>query len=173
MRNEMGCAVVAKGDAVFERVESSLASWLCDQSGGNYLEIEIVGIGLTQRMREWLVRDCVRERVAIPYEATSMVDELRAAQFVPGRGAWTWCRLWMDASDGVLHQECDWMREPDFGPGAAGAGEYAIELDIYPRDPECVPGWLAERAAAYEKRKERNARRREARRRKREQERGG
>ncbi|QHO90155.1 hypothetical protein CWT12_00735 [Actinomyces sp. 432] len=72
----------------------------------------------------------------------------------------------------MLHQECDWMREPDFGSVPAGAGEYAIELDIYPRDPEYIPEWLAERAAAYEKRKARNARRREARRRKREQERG-
>ncbi|MBW3068214.1 hypothetical protein GZ998_01595 [Actinomyces sp. 594] len=72
----------------------------------------------------------------------------------------------------MLHQACDWMREPDFGSVPAGAGEYAIELDIYPRDPEYIPEWLAERAAEYEKRKERNARRREARRRKREQERG-
>ncbi|RAX22464.1 hypothetical protein DRB07_07975 [Actinomyces sp. Z3] len=73
----------------------------------------------------------------------------------------------------MLHQECDWMREPVFEDSNAGAGEYAIELDRFPRDPEFVPEWLAERVAAYEKRKERNALRREARRRKREQERGG
>ncbi|WP_136194053.1 hypothetical protein [Actinomyces procaprae] len=128
---------------------------------------------MTQLSTGTLVVNGAEVPANIPYEvATVPMNHLRAAQVLPGRGAWTWCHLWMDASDGVLHQECDWMREPDFGPGAAGAGEYAIELDIYPRDPEYIPEWLAERAAAYEKRKERNARRREARRRKREQERG-
>ena len=25
-------------------------------------------------------------------------------------GAWLWSHLWMEAADGVLHQECGWMR---------------------------------------------------------------
>ncbi|WP_233188037.1 hypothetical protein [Actinomyces qiguomingii] len=153
-------------------IEVGLAGWL-KRVGGERVDTYMVGIGLVQHRNSWVVIDGVRESADIDYEVTRHMNHLRAAQVVPGWGAWTWCRLWMDASDGVLHQECDWMREPDFGSVPAGAGEYAIELDRFPRDPEFVPGWLAERAAAYEKRKERNARRREARRRKREQERGG
>ncbi|WP_247595367.1 hypothetical protein [Actinomyces procaprae] len=165
MRNKMSA------EEMLGVIEAGLADWL-KKVGGERVDTYMVGIGLVQHHVSWVVIGGVRESADIDYEVTRHMNHLRAAQVLPGRGAWTWCRLWMDASDGVLHQECDWMREPDFGSGAAGAGEYAIELDIYPRDPEYIPEWLAERAAAYEKRKERNARRREARRRKREQERG-
>ncbi len=164
--------MTASDGELLSRIEGELRVWL-ETTQSDRVEIETNGIGLTQGNTALLLRRDEKESVRIPWEISSPQGKLRAAQVLPGRGAWTWCRLWMDASDGVLHQECDWMREPDFGSGAAGAGEYAIELDIYPRDPEYIPEWLAERVAAYEKRKARNARRREARRRKREQERGG
>ncbi|WP_238994310.1 hypothetical protein [Actinomyces sp. 565] len=158
-------------EAIFNETEESIRSWIL-QEGASRIEITINRIGLYGQFDPQLTIDGVTSRVIPPYGTKLPFSELRRAQVVPGRGAWTWCRLWMDASDGVLHQECDWMREPVFEDSSAGVGEYAIELDRYPRDPEFVPEWLAERAAEYEKRKERNARRREARRRKREQERG-
>ncbi|WP_247595368.1 hypothetical protein [Actinomyces procaprae] len=158
-------------EEIFNEIEESIRSWIL-QDGASRIDITISNIGLYGQFDPQLTIDRVTRRVMPPYGMRLPFEELRDAQAIPGRGAWTWCRLWMDVSDGVLHQECDWMREPDFGSVPAGAGEYAIELDIYPRDPDFVPEWLAERAAAYEKRKERNARRREARRRKRERERG-
>ncbi|WP_247595371.1 hypothetical protein [Actinomyces procaprae] len=157
---------------LIQETEESMRAWIL-QEGASRIEITINNIGWYGQFDPQLTINGVTSRAIPPYGIRLPFDELRDAQAIPGRGAWTWCRLWMDVSDGVLHQECDWMREPMFEDSNAGAGEYAIELDIHPRDPEFIPEWLAERAAAYEKRKERNARRREARRRKREQERGG
>ena len=70
----------------------------------------------------------------------------------------------MDAADGVLRQECDWMREPVFAEpdgGPPGPGDCWIELDLYPRDGEFIPEWLRRGYEAELKRQERNARRRE------------
>ncbi|RJF43339.1 hypothetical protein D4740_05460 [Actinomyces sp. 2119] len=74
----------------------------------------------------------------------------------------------------MLHQECDWMREPVFDPpggGRPGPGDCALELERYPRDAENVPDWMAAGVAANERRKAANARRREARRARKERER--
>jgi len=64
----------------------------------------------------------------------------------------------MEASDGVLHQECDWMREPVIGSDPVGDGDAAFELDQFPRDPQWVPEWMAVKAAAYHKEAERRGR---------------
>jgi len=67
----------------------------------------------------------------------------------------------MEASDGVLHQESDWMREPVIGSDPVGDGDAAFELDQFPRDPEWIPEWMATKAAAYHKEAERRERRRQ------------
>ncbi|WP_261799022.1 hypothetical protein [Actinomyces ruminicola] len=142
------------------------------------MDINMVGIGRVQLRTGTLVVNGIEVPANIPYEVAAVqMNHLRAAQVLPGRGAWTWCHLWMDASDGVLHQECDWMREPVFtrasGDVRPGPGDCWSELERFPRDDEFIPDWLREGYEAELKRRERNARRREARRRKREQERGG
>ena len=61
-----------------------------------------------------------------------------------------WSHFWMEAAEGVLHQECDWMREPvidDDEPVMDGDADLA--LDYFPRDPEWIPEWLAAQIAAY------------------------
>ncbi|WP_256693918.1 hypothetical protein [Actinomyces oris] len=46
----------------------------------------------------------------------------------------------MEESDGVLHQECDWMREPVIDDDAPVMdGDAALELDYFPRDPQWIP----------------------------------
>ena len=61
-----------------------------------------------------------------------------------------WSHLWMEASDGVLHQECDWMREPVIDDDEPVMdGDAALELDYFPRDPEWIPEWMAAKIAAY------------------------
>ena len=77
-------------------------------------------------------------------------------QALPGRGAWFYSHLWMEMPEGVLHQESDWMCEPDMGTGGfyigpdgldirgggPDLGDYKTELDRYPRDQEFIPDWL-------------------------------
>ncbi len=162
-------------DDLRRTIEDLLHAWL-NEVGGERVDTYIVGIGRVQHLVSWVVIDGVRDSADVDYEVTRLMDRLRAAQVLPGWGAWTWCRLWMDASDGVLHQECDWMREPVFsrasGDVRPGPGDCWSELERYPRDDEFIPDWLRRGYEAELKRRERNARRREARRRKREQERG-
>ena len=74
-------------------------------------------------------------------------------------GAWLWSHLWMEAADGVLHQECGWMREPIIGPHLRSEKDAAFELDQFPRDPQWVPEWMAVKAAAYHKEAEKWERR--------------
>ena len=162
-------------DELLGRVEREFRVWL-DDTGADSATIETIGIGRVQRKIAWLMRDGVKEWVRIPWELSSPQGDLRQAQATPTRGAWTWCQLWMDAADGVLHQESDWMREPIFpepNGGPPGSRECWIELDLYPRDDEFIPDWLRKGYEAELKRQERNARRRENYRRKREQQRGG
>ena len=76
-----------------------------------------------------------------------------------------WSHFWMEAAEGVLHQECDWMREPEIDDEPVGNGDAAFELDQFPRDPEWIPEWIPEwmatKAAAYHKEAERRERRRQ------------
>ena len=74
-------------------------------------------------------------------------------------GAWLWSHLWMEAADGVLHQECGWMREPIIGPRLRSEKDAAFELDQFPRDPQWVPEWMAVKATAYHKEAEKWERR--------------
>ena len=161
-------------DELLERVEHEFRVWL-DETGADSAHIEVNGIGRVQDNIAWLMRDGVKEWARIPWELGSPQGDLRRAQALPDRGAWTWCRLWMDAADGVLHQGCDWMREPIFADPDGGPPvprDCWIELDLYPRDDEFIPDWLRTGYEAELKRQQRNARRRENYRRKREQERG-
>ena len=87
--------------------------------------------------------------------------KLRPAQVDPHRGAWTYSHLWMEASDGVLHQESDWMREPVINGDPVSEQGAAVELRLHPRDPEFIPEWMATKAAAFHKKEEARAGRRE------------
>ncbi|WP_243118395.1 hypothetical protein [Actinomyces wuliandei] len=155
------------------RSEEMLADWLREE-GGQRVDIEFMGVGLVQQFDPQLTRGGQRSRVIPPHEVNSFMTELRDRQVVPGWGAWTWCRLWMVAGEWVLHQECDWMREPVLEGPAGGRpppGICALELERHPRDAENIPDWMAAGVAANERRKAANARRREARRAKKERER--
>ena len=60
-----------------------------------------------------------------------------------------WSHFWMEAAEGVLHQEADWMREPVISARPIGGADAAVELEYYPRDPEWIPEWMAAKIAAY------------------------
>ena len=154
-------------EQIVARTATLLRDWLHDK-GGSRVECDVVGIGLTEQWLVWLTVDGERRSVHFPRELGFATSRLRDAQAVEGRGAWTCAHLWMDADEGVLHGEFDWMREPMFhhpdGDRPPGPYDSVIELRRHPRDPEFIPEWMAKGVAAHEKREAANARRRERRR---------
>ena len=140
---------------VYQKVEKLLRGWLTE-TGGQRVDTYYNAIHLTGEVVHWLSIGGQQESVRLPSEISFAMDDLRPAQADPVRGAWLWSHLWMEASDGVLHQECDWMREPVIGSDPVGDGDAAFE-----RDPEWIPEWMATKAAAYHKEAERRERRRQ------------
>lgn len=122
--------------------------WLAEQ-GGERIEVEINGLGESESYDLRMVRNGRRERVYHPGDFFSALGRVRKAQFVRGRGAWTWSHLWMDVSDGVLHQECDWVRVPMYSYNLPSLVECKKEMDLFPRDEELLPDWLREGAERW------------------------
>ena len=147
-------------EKAFERFESMLRDWLRD-SGGTRIDIDYHAIHRTGFVINWLTIDGQRKGVLFPAKLDFTMDKLRPAQVDPRRGAWTYSHLWMEASDGVLHQESDWMREPVINGEPVSEQGAAVELRLHPRDPEFIPEWMATKAAAFHKKEEARARRRE------------
>ena len=144
----------------FERFEGMLRDWLRD-SGGTRIDIDYHAIHRTGFITNWLTIDGQRKGVLLPAKINFARTDLHQAQIDPHRGAWTYSHLWMEASDGVLHQESDWMREPVINGHLMSEQDAAVELRIHPRDPEFIPEWMATKAAAFHKKEEARARRRE------------
>ena len=147
-------------EKAFERFESMLRDWLRD-SGGTRIDIDYHAIHRTGFITNWLMIDGQRKTVRLPAKINFARTDLRKSQVDPHRGAWTYSHLWMEASDGVLHQESDWMREPVINGHLMGEQDAAVELRMHPRDPEYIPEWMATKAAAFHKKEEARARRRE------------
>ena len=135
-------------DEAFARAEEMVRVWLAEQ-GGERIEVEINGLGESESYDLRMVRNGRRERVYYPGDFFSALGRVRKAQFVRGRGAWTWSRLWMDVSDGVLHQECDWVRVPMYSYNLPSLVECKKEMDLFPRDEELLPDWLREGAERW------------------------
>ena len=147
-------------EKAFERFEERFESMLRD-SGGTRIDIDYHAIHRTGFIINWLTIDGQRKTVRLPAKINFARTHLHEAQVDPHRGAWTYSHLWMEASDGVLHQESDWMREPVFDGKLMGEQDAAEELRFHPRDPEFIPEWMATKAAAFHKKEEARARRRE------------
>ena len=144
----------------FERFEGMLRDWLRD-SGGTRIDIDYHAIHRTGFVINWLTIDGQRKSVLLPAKINFARTDLHKSQVDPHRGAWTYSHLWMEASDGVLHQESDWMREPVINGEPVSEQGAAVELRLHPRDPEFIPEWMATKAAAFHKKEEARARRRE------------
>ena len=149
-----------QGNPVVLKFEGLLRGWLVEE-GGSRVDIDYQAIHLAGRVKVWLTRRGERKSVHLPREVSFAMHDIRGSQVDPHRGAWLWSHLWMEASDGVLHQECDWMREPVIGGDPVGDGDAAFELDQFPQDLQWVPEWMAVKAAAYHKEAERRGRRRQ------------
>ena len=143
---------------IFEKAQYHLRAWL-EESGGARLDVYYDGLGPSGLITYWTIVDHERKSVRVDQDSSSAVSNLRGAQALPGRGAWFYSHLWMELPEGVLHQESDWMCEPNMGnsyffatsdgldirPGDPDLGEYKTEVDRYPRDQEFIPDWLREK----------------------------
>ena len=147
--------------AVYQKVEELLRGWLAE-TGGQRVDTYYNAIHLTGEVEHWLSIGGQQESVRLPSEISFAMDDLRPAQADPHRGAWLWSHFWMESAEGVLHQECDWMREPVIDDDEPVMdGDAALELDYFPRDPEWIPEWMATKAAAHQKVRDARERRRQ------------
>ena len=146
--------------SVFSKFQDLVRGWL-PETGAARVDIEYNVIALTGDVMTWIMVDGERKSVHLPSDLSFTMYDIRPAQADPHRGAWLYSHFWMEASDGVLHQECDWMREPIIGARSRSNKDAAFEVDQFPRDPEWIPEWMATKAAAHQKVREARARRRQ------------
>ena len=137
-----------RGGAEFGLARERVLAWLGD-SGAERIDVYIKGLGSSQRIRYWLTADGKKEPARADGGVAEAVEQLRHAQALPRHGAWLRSHLWMDAEidagRGVLHQESDWMGEPDLGDGGPDADRCAEESEMHPREPGLTPHWLRTR----------------------------
>lgn len=134
----------SSGNPVVSKCEVLLRDWLTEE-GADRVDIDYQAIHLTGRVRVWLTREGERKSIRLPREAKFAMYEIRDTQVDPHRGAWLWSHFWMEAAEGVLHQEADWMREPVISASPIVGADAVVELEYYPRDPE----WMAAKIAEY------------------------
>lgn len=132
----------------FEKVETLVRAWL-EEERITRVDVYLNGLGDVEDARCRRTADGERRSVRIDGSAGSAVNELRGMQALPGRGAWFYSHLWMEMPEGVLHQESDWMCEPDMGFDEVPLGAYKTELDRYPRDQEFIPDWLRDKVERW------------------------
>ena len=133
---------------LLSRIEKSLRE-LIDEAGGSRVDLESNSIALAGRELCWVTVDDQRSLVRHSSALSFDVGDLRRVQADLHRGAWLWSHFWMEAAEGVLHQEADWMREPVISARPIGGADAVVELEYYPRDPEWIPEWMAAKIAAY------------------------
>ena len=132
----------------FEKVETLVRAWL-EEERITRVDVYLNGLGAVEDTRCRRTADGERRSVRIDGSAGSAVNELRGMQALPGRGAWFYSHLWMEMPEEVLHQESDWMCEPDMGFDEVPLGAYKTELDRYPRDQEFIPDWLRDKVERW------------------------
>ena len=141
-------AVIDASAGVFSRIESLLLEWI-EREGYSRVDFEYSYIALAGSYICWMHTPEGSTRVHLPSDISLIVRDLRRSQVDPRRGAWLWSHFWMEAAEGVLHQEADWMREPVISARPIGGADAVVELEYYPRDPEWIPEWMAAKIAAY------------------------
>ena len=132
------------------KCEVLLRDWMTEE-GADRVDVDYQAIHRVSRVRVWLTQGGERNSVYFPSEIGFGLGDVRPSQVDPLRGAWLWSHFWLDAADGLLHQEADWMREPVIGVRPIGGADVVVELERYPRDPEWIPEWMAAKIAAYHK----------------------
>ena len=133
----------------FERYEVLLRAWL-NEVDGCRVDAYCNAVHLVGENEYWLT-SCRGEKSSVrpSREVRLALSDVRPSQVDPHRGAWLYSHFWMEAAEGVLHQEADWMREPVISASPIVGADAVVELEYYPRDPEWIPEWMAAKIAAY------------------------
>ena len=151
-------AFAMSNEEKFKKIQRLVKDWL-EKSGGTRLDVDYNALGRSGNVYYWLTIDGERKATQMDDAACFAVDDLRGMQVLPERGAWFYSHLWMELPEGVLHQESDWMCEPNMGnsyffatsdgldirPGDLDLGECKTEIDWFPRDQEFIPDWLRDK----------------------------
>ena len=133
----------------FGHYEALLQAWL-NEVGGFRIDAYCNAIHLVGENEYWLTSyRGERSSVRPSREVRLALPDVRPSQVDARRGAWLWSHFWMEAAEGVLHQEADWMREPVISARPIGGADAVVELERHPRDPEWIPEWMAAKIAAY------------------------
>ena len=133
---------------LLSRIEKSLRE-LIDEAGGSRVDLQSNSIALAGRELCWVTVDDQRSLVRHSSALSFDVGDLRRVHADLHRGAWLWSHFWMEAAEGVLHQEADWMREPVISASPIVGADAVVELEYYPRDPEWIPEWMTAKIAEY------------------------
>ena len=96
----------SSGNAVFSKCEVLLRDWLIEE-GADRVDVDYQAIHRVSRVRVWLTQGGERNSVYFPSEIGFELGDVRPSQVDPRRGAWLWSHFWMEAAEGVLHQEVD------------------------------------------------------------------
>ena len=138
----------SSGNPVVSKCEVLLRDWLTEE-GADRVDVDYQAIHRVARVRVWLMRGEERKSVHLPREVSFAMHDIRGSQVDSRRGAWLYSHFWMEAADGVLHQEADWMREPVISASPIVGADAVVELERYPRDPEWIPEWMTAKIAEY------------------------
>ena len=149
-----------QGNSVVLKFEGLLRDWLVDE-GGVRVDIDYHATHRTGRVKVWLMCGEERKSVHLPREVSFAMHDIRGSQVDQHRGAWLYSHFWMEAAEGVLHQDADWMREPVISASPIVGADAVVELEYYPRDPEWIPEWMATKAAAHQEVRDARERRRQ------------
>ena len=137
-----------QSNPVVSKCEVLLRDWLTEE-GADRVDVDYQAIHRVSRVRVWLTQGGERNSVYFPSEIGFELGDVRPSQVDPHRGAWLYSHFWMEAAEGVLHQEADWVREPVISASPIVGADAVVELERYPRDPEWIPEWMAAKIAAY------------------------
>ena len=134
--------------AVFSKFQELVSKWL-REIDATRVDVEYNVIALTGEVMTWVVVDGERKSVHLPSSLSYPMYDVRPSQVDSHRGAWLYSHFWMEAAEGVLHQEADWMREPVISASPIVGADAVVELEYYPRDPEWIPEWMTAKIAEY------------------------
>ena len=114
--------------AVFSKFQELVSKWL-REIDATRVDVEYNVIALTGEVMTWVVVDGERKSVHLPSSLSYPMYDVRPSQVDSHRGAWLWSHFWMEAAEGVLHQEADWMREPVISARPIGGADAVVELE--------------------------------------------
>jgi hypothetical protein len=118
--------------------------------GWNSLKLVMKCVGKVQGGLIFMDRKGTEEREFPPRSSYRRFRELKDIMFREGHGTWFSMTVELE-HDGHMSATYNYDEEPAWDV-PIGDGEYAVDLERYPRSPEHIPAWLQEKLSAGAKR---------------------